>query len=78
MTHTIRMTRDPSHGEPLTADVHPDEVENFKEAGFEVASHKTPHVPADFAAFDHDGDGGGSLPKEPAAAKTPAKRKARK
>lgn len=52
---TIRMTRDPAdHPAPHHADVHPDEVENYRAAGF---------APAD--PLDHDGNGvkGGSLPK---------------
>ncbi|WP_022684554.1 hypothetical protein [Sphingobium bisphenolivorans] len=52
---TILMKRDASHPAPHTADVHVDEVENYRAAGFE---------PAD--PLDHDGDGkaGGSLKGE--------------
>lgn len=51
----IKMQRDPEvFPAPYSADVHPDEVDNYRLGGF---------VPAD--PRDHDGDGikGGSLPK---------------
>lgn len=35
---TVRMKRDPEmYSAPHTADVHPDEVQNFREAGWEPA-----------------------------------------
>jgi hypothetical protein len=34
---TVRMTRHPGFGEPTTADVHPDEIENYRSGGWEVA-----------------------------------------
>ena len=44
---TVKMTRDPeSFPDPHEADVHPDEIENYRAGGF---------VPAD--PLDHDGDG---------------------
>ena len=33
----VRMVRDESHPAPHTADVHPDEVENFRAGGWEEA-----------------------------------------
>ena len=49
MAQTIRMARE----DGKAADVHPNEVENFRKAGFEIAEHP----------LDHDGDGkaGGSV-----------------
>ena len=58
---TIRMTRDPAfYPAPHSADVHPDEVENYRKGGFAVAD-----------PLDHDGDGakGGSLAGEKATAR---------
>ena len=52
---TVKMIRDAEqYPAPHEADVHPNEVENYRAGGF---------VPAD--PLDHDGDGekGGSLPK---------------
>ncbi len=66
--HTIKMKRDPeAFPAPHFADVHPDEVENYRAGGF---------VPAD--PLDHDGDGkpGGSLPGEKATARKPRAKKA--
>lgn len=54
----IKMTRDPElYPAPHEADVHPDEVENYRAGGFS---------PAD--PLDHDGDGkkGGSRKKKAA------------
>lgn len=41
---TVRMKRDESaaNGGPLTADVHPDEVENYKLGGFVVDEAEKP------------------------------------
>ena len=33
----IKMVRDEHYGKPFSADVHPDEVENYKKGGFRVA-----------------------------------------
>lgn len=33
---TVHMVRDPVYGEPTTADVHPDEVANWQEHGWEI------------------------------------------
>ena len=55
---TIHMTRNPDeYPEPHSAEVHPEEVENYRTAGF---------LPAD--PLDHDGDGkkGGSRKKKAA------------
>lgn len=69
MANTIKMQRE----DGKTADVHPDEVENYRAGGFEPADKADP--------LDHDGDGkkGGSPKGEQStAAKGAAARKTRK
>lgn len=76
MTKTIRMVRE--GGEPCTADVHPDEIENFRAAGFEVEGGSSPAPRLD--PLDHDGkDGPGGSVKgfHSTAAKGARKRKAK-
>lgn len=75
MTKLIKMVREGR--EPCSADVHPDEVENFRAGGFEVEGGQSPSA-SDLDPLDHDGDGqpGGSLPgKQSTAAKGAAKRR---
>lgn len=54
MVKLVKMVRGAEYPEPRTADVHPDELDNYRIGGFEIAD-----------PLDHDGDGvkGGSLPR---------------
>lgn len=52
---TIKMIRPAEYPAPHSADVHPDEVENYRAGGF---------VPADPLDHDSNGKKGGALPRK--------------